>query len=144
LLNILGKPAREFVDLWSQIEQHSSGLQLLYFTYLERFIVHNSNRSFFWTEDGYFEIGPIKTKSGEIACAVVDDGGLCILWKQEGFYELVGVCFILGFMDGEKLEVNGKRDSVPQDVYIMLNLHIAIIQTLFWYSFCVSSSLKSI
>ncbi|KAF2666313.1 hypothetical protein BT63DRAFT_463423 [Microthyrium microscopicum] len=112
LLDVLGKPDGEFVDPWSQIEQVTNGIQLHY-EYSERFFTANANRSFFWTDDEYFGLGPIGIRSGDIACAIVDDGGLYIVRKHEGYHELVGPCFILGFMDGEIFEAVDNHGFMP-------------------------------
>lgn len=63
---------------------------------------------------GYFKPGPMGTEVRDVPCAIIGGKGLYIFRQRGGFHELVGSCFILGFMDGDTVEGVECRDLEVQ------------------------------
>jgi hypothetical protein len=59
---------------------------------------------FFSTRKGYLGRGPPGIQTADVVCMISGCDYPVILRRQESHYLLVGVCWILGLMDGEALE----------------------------------------
>jgi hypothetical protein len=55
----------------------------------------------FHTKEGYLGWGPGDVKVGDAVCVLRGSGMPVLLRDKETWYEHVGTCFVLGFMDGE-------------------------------------------
>ena len=55
----------------------------------------------FQTENGYLGLGPKAMAKGDMVCVLFGSNAPVVLRKDEKGYIHIGVCFILGFMDGE-------------------------------------------
>ncbi|PMD30241.1 hypothetical protein L207DRAFT_520360 [Hyaloscypha variabilis F] len=60
---------------------------------------------FFETEQGYFGIGPLCTMTGDKVCVLPGLSVPLAFYRHETHFELIGPCFLLGFMDGEALDL---------------------------------------
>lgn len=61
-------------------------------------------RQVFITTKGYLGLGPPGMQSTDLVCALLDCKYPVVLRKYESHFLLVGVCFVLGLMDGEALK----------------------------------------
>jgi Heterokaryon incompatibility protein (HET) len=58
----------------------------------------------FITDDGHLGVGPEFCRETDIVCAILGMKTLAMMRKHENYWEYVGPCFMLGFMDGEVLQ----------------------------------------
>jgi len=69
------------------------------------------------TSDDYMGLGP-HMLMWEISCILFGCSVPIFLRKQNGFYTILGECFVLGFMDGEIIEVIEKGKYGLQELEI--------------------------
>ena len=117
LFEIFGKPSPQIESPWP-FDRGQILERTLLLDFTERFLFHALQRSFFWTVDGYFGLGPKGCRNSDIACAFMGRRALHMLRSHEGYFEYVGPCFMLGFMDGEALELVEKGTLSVQDICI--------------------------
>jgi hypothetical protein len=69
-------------------------------------------RRFFRTAKGYYGIGPLIVKDGDFVCVLLGGRTPFILRPVGDDYNLVGECYVHGFMHGEAIEQmeNGERN----------------------------------
>jgi hypothetical protein len=73
-------------------------------SYLGRVLGCIKNRSFISTEEGRIGLGPLLTKAGdEVVVFPGCPSPMVLRSTDDGRYQVVGGCFILGLMDGEAL-----------------------------------------
>ena len=69
--------------------------------YLNDVIHANCGRSFFTTVDGYIGLAPIAAKPGDEICILLGCRSPLVLRPcEDGYHNVVGECYIDGFMDG--------------------------------------------
>ncbi|KAH8898194.1 hypothetical protein GQ53DRAFT_742315 [Thozetella sp. PMI_491] len=74
--------------------------------------------AFFETEKGYFGIGPILTEPEDEIFALPGLEIPFVMCAQDDNYEMLGPCFVLGFMDGEAVELMNSGQSQLQDLVV--------------------------
>jgi hypothetical protein len=58
-------------------------------------------RGFFISKTGYMGIGPLAAEEGDVLCILPGCNTPVLIQKRNGFYILVGECFVWGLMNGE-------------------------------------------
>jgi hypothetical protein len=91
------------VDMTSVLNKVS--IQSCYKLFEDRASFNSLPNAFFETERGYFGIGPLFTKEGDEVCVLPGLSVPFVMHRHETHYELIGACFVLGFMDGEALDL---------------------------------------
>ena len=83
---------------------------------------HAINRRFFNTVDGYWGMGPSAMETGDV-CAVLLGADVPFVLRPkgaEGEYQLVGECYMYGFMDGQAVMASRAGESKFQEQHITL------------------------
>jgi hypothetical protein len=72
--------------------------------YLAEIVPEVSGRCFFVAEEVYIGLAPLTSKLGDSACAILGcKSPLVLRLNEDGCYEVIGECYIDGFMDGRAL-----------------------------------------
>jgi hypothetical protein len=69
------------------------------------------NRRFFTTQTGYWGLGPAIMQPEDMCCVLYDARVPYILrpWGEEGYYKLIGECYVLELMEGQALAMLEKE-----------------------------------
>ncbi|KUJ13434.1 HET-domain-containing protein [Mollisia scopiformis] len=70
-------------------------------TQLSRDLSANTDRRLFETDSGYLGLAPEKAAEGDLVCILNGCEMVALLRKHGNNYLFVGLCFVLGLMDGE-------------------------------------------
>jgi hypothetical protein len=76
------------------------------------------NRSFVETEQGYYGLGPVGAKDGDIVCVLFGLDYPVVLRQVQTHYVLVGSCYVLGLMNGEAIEAVEEGNAKASDFEI--------------------------
>ncbi|EEU43574.1 uncharacterized protein NECHADRAFT_82497 [Fusarium vanettenii 77-13-4] len=65
---------------------------------------HCHGRSLFWTDHGHLGLCPAGSQPGDVIAVLLGcDAPLALRLDESGAYEVVGQCYVSGFMDGEAI-----------------------------------------
>jgi len=64
---------------------------------------------------GYIGLGPKITRAGDIVCVVFGYYNPVVLRPQEGYYQLIGICYLHGTMQGEAVDMM-KRGELQSEM----------------------------
>ena len=76
-------------------------------------------RTFLWTDGGYFGIGPRHSRVGDELIAVKDSGVRGLIRKSGGYEEYVGSCFVLGLMGDSVSSMEGHEDLKVEELVVV-------------------------
>jgi hypothetical protein len=108
---------------WSsigQLIQHNrANDRHMVFKTLEYFQGAVMGRRCFQTKEGYLGLGPVGISPGDIIYMLLGFTGPIALRRVEGHFIVVGICFVLGLMDGEAFAVIESEPSKVQNLEIL-------------------------
>ena len=75
-------------------------------------------RVFFQTSKGFLGLGPQLMQAGDVVCMLFRERVPFILRPKDGYYRLVGECYVHGVMDGEVVQrwKDGKLTTQEFDI----------------------------
>jgi hypothetical protein len=76
------------------------------------------NRAFFWTENGYMGLGPRILQPQDQIWVVLGSRLPVALRPKDDFYQVVGACYVHGYMNGEAIQGLKSGTFVEQDVIL--------------------------
>jgi hypothetical protein len=93
-----------------QLERASKGGDA--YSWLHCSLQASTRRRFFRTGEGYYGIGPLIIKEGDVVCVLLGGRTPFILRRVGDDYSLVGECYVHGFMHGEAIDMmeRGERE----------------------------------
>jgi hypothetical protein len=94
------------------LDSDDSGRNFLKLQYAKAICQTMEGRTFFISEKGYMGIGPDDIKSGDVVVILFGVRTPFILRPnplQDGLYQVIGDCYVDGFMSGEALQVPGLK-----------------------------------
>jgi hypothetical protein len=77
-----------------------------------------TERSLFWTHDGYLGLGPTNVKPGDWVCIFFGGEVLYLLRSLRGTSRFIGECYIHGLMDGEAYALLDDRSHTVENFVI--------------------------
>ena len=86
--------------------------------YQRWFFKSTYGKRLFWTKEGYLGVGAPGLKAGDCITIAFGYSIPLILRKVGSYFELVGYCFILGYMDGEAVKIRRSRGLAIQEIEI--------------------------
>ncbi|KAK0508151.1 hypothetical protein JMJ35_009235 [Cladonia borealis] len=86
--------------------------------YQRKYFQSTENNWVFWTKEGYLGVSASVLRAGDSITVAFGYSIPLVLRKVESHFELVGHCFILGYMDGEALRFRRSRGFEIQEIEI--------------------------